>query len=127
RSRRREKQLIRNAASNTRRHFHCIGHFITYAAMKIEMDFALTEDQRMLVDAASQVSKKHIQPLLESRDKDTALDKQDVLDILSKAADIGLTSARIPEEGGGMGLKMLDYGLIMEQMPPTVGLIVQPH
>ncbi len=91
------------------------------------MDFSLTEDQRMLVDAASAVSKKHIQPLLESRDKDKPLAKKDVLDILSKASDVGLTSARIPEEGGGMGLKMLDYGLIMEQMPPTVGLIVQPH
>src|SRR5690606_30279421 len=91
------------------------------------MDFALTEDQRMLVDAASTVSRKHIQPLLSSREKHKALDKADVLEIVSKAADVGLTSARIPEEGGGMGLKMLDYGLIMEQMPPTVGLIVQPH
>lgn len=91
------------------------------------MDFKLTEDQMMLVDAASKISEKHIQPLLASRDKRSALSKQDVLEILSKAADIGLTSARIPEEGGGMGMKMLDYGLVMEQMPPTVGLIVQPH
>ncbi|ETF04681.1 hypothetical protein W822_02205 [Advenella kashmirensis W13003] len=91
------------------------------------MEFSLTEDQRMLIDAASNVSRKHIQPLLDARDKDRALEKNDVLDILSKAADVGLTSARVPEEGGGMGLKMLDYGLIMEQMPPTVGLIVQPH
>lgn len=91
------------------------------------MEFSLTEDQRMLVDAANNVSRKHIQPLLESREKDKALEKKDVLEILSKASDVGLTSARIPEEGGGMGLKMLDYGLIMEQMPPTVGLIVQPH
>jgi alkylation response protein AidB-like acyl-CoA dehydrogenase len=91
------------------------------------MEFSLTEDQRMLVDAASTVSTKHIQPLLESRDRHKPLEKEDVLEILSKASDVGLTSARIPEEGGGMGLKMLDYGLIMEQMSPTVGLIVQPH
>ena len=91
------------------------------------MDFSLTEDQAMLVDAAQRVSERYIQPLLASRDKKSPLSKEDVLDILSKAADLGLTSARIPLEGGGMGLKMLDYGLIMEQMPPTIGLIVQPH
>lgn len=91
------------------------------------MDFKLTDDQEMLVDAAKKISERHMQPLLASRDRRTALSKQDVLEILSKAADIGLTSARIPEDGGGMGMKMLDYGLVMEQMSPTVGLIVQPH
>ncbi|QIL79286.1 acyl-CoA/acyl-ACP dehydrogenase [Diaphorobacter sp. HDW4A] len=91
------------------------------------MDFKLTEDQEMLVDAAKKISERHLQPLLLARNKRTALSKHDVLEILSKAADIGLTSARIPEEGGGMGMKMLDYGLVMEQIAPTIGLIVQPH
>ena len=91
------------------------------------MDFRLTDHQEMLVDAARKISEKHLQPLLAARDTRKALAKADVLDILSKAADIGLTSARIPEDGGGAGMKMLDYGLVMEQMPPTVGLIVQPH
>lgn len=91
------------------------------------MNFRLTDDQEMLVDAARKVSEKHLQPLLASRARDAALSKGDVLEVLSKCADVGLTSARIPEEAGGMGMKMLDYGLVMEQMPPTVGLIVQPH
>ena len=58
------------------------------------MDFKLTEDQMMLVDAARKISERHIQPLLASRGKRTALSRQDVLEILSKAADVGLTSAR---------------------------------
>ncbi len=91
------------------------------------MDFKLTDHQEMLVDAARKISEKHIQPLLAARDARQPLSRTDVLEILSKAADIGLTSARIPEEGGGAGMAMLDYGLVMEQMPPTVGLIVQPH
>lgn len=91
------------------------------------MEFRLTDHQEMLIDAARKISEKQIQPLLAARDARQPLSRADVLEILSKAADIGLTSARIPEEGGGAGMAMLDYGLVMEQMPPTVGLIVQPH
>jgi len=50
-----------------------------------------------------------------------------ILKVMEKAAELGLTSARIPEAGGGAGLRMLDYGLIGEQMPACVALIVQPH
>jgi alkylation response protein AidB-like acyl-CoA dehydrogenase len=42
-------------------------------------------------------------------------------------ANLGMTCARIPEAGGGAGLSMVDYGLITEQVPPSVGLILQPH
>jgi alkylation response protein AidB-like acyl-CoA dehydrogenase len=73
------------------------------------MDFSLSEDQRMMVEAARRLVDRHI------------------LKIMEKAAELGLTSARIPESGGGAGLSMLDYGLITEQMPPSVVLIVQPH
>ena len=91
------------------------------------MDLGLTEEQRMMVDAARKLVEKHIQPLLDANDKDRALPKPVILKIMAKAAELGLTSARIPEEGGGAGLKMLDYGLIGEQMPANVALILQPH
>ncbi|MBU1358599.1 MAG: acyl-CoA/acyl-ACP dehydrogenase [Gammaproteobacteria bacterium] len=91
------------------------------------MDFALDENQRMLVDAAERMSEKFVQPLLARHDRDKPLTRETVLQLLEKAADLGLTSARIPESGGGAGLSMLEYGLIWEQLPPTVGLIVQPH
>lgn len=91
------------------------------------MDFSLTEEQRMMVESARRLVEKHIQPILDSNDRDRPLPKTAILSILARAADLGLTSARIPEEGGGSGLSMLDYGLIEEQMPPQVALIVQPH
>lgn len=91
------------------------------------MDFSLSEEQRMMVDAARRLVEKHIQPILDANDKDSALPKPAILEIMEKAAQLGLTSARIPEEGGGAGLRMLDYGLIGEQMPACVALILQPH
>ena len=91
------------------------------------MDFSLSETQSMMVDAARRLVEKHIQPILDANDKDRGLPKPAILEIMAKAADLGLTSARIPEEGGGAGLRMLDYGLIAEQIPPSVTLILQPH
>lgn len=91
------------------------------------MDFALSDDQQMMVDAARRLNEKFVQPLLDSHDKFKGLPKEAVLSVMQKAADLGLTSARIPEEGGGTGLKMLDYGLIVEQLPPSIMLMVQPH
>jgi alkylation response protein AidB-like acyl-CoA dehydrogenase len=91
------------------------------------MDLSLSEDQRMMVDAARRLVEKHIQPILDRNDKDKGLPKAEVLALLEKAADLGLTSARIPEAEGGTGMAMLDYGLIAEQMPPVVAIIVQPH
>jgi len=91
------------------------------------MDLGLTFEQQMLVDAARKLVEQEIQPVLDSHDRDRALPKDAVLRIMSKAADLGLTSARIPAEGGGAGLGMLEYGLMAEQVPPTVALILQPH
>lgn len=91
------------------------------------MDFSLSVEQQMMVDAARRLVEKHIQPVLDRNDPDTPLSKPAILAIMVKAADLGFTSARIPEQGGGAGMSMLDYGLITEQMPPTVGMILQPH
>lgn len=91
------------------------------------MDFTLTDEQQMMVDSARRLVKKHIQPILDEHDRDKPLPKAAILKIMGKAADLGLTSARIPEDGGGAGLRMLDYGLIGEQIPAQVALILQPH
>jgi alkylation response protein AidB-like acyl-CoA dehydrogenase len=91
------------------------------------MDFTLDSEQQMIADAARKMVATEIQPILDTHDPDTALPKEAVLRILQKCADLGLTSARIPESGGGAGLSMLNLGLITEQIPPSVGLIVQPH
>lgn len=91
------------------------------------MDFAPNEDQRMMVEAAQRLNEKFVQPLFDSHDKTRGLPKEAVRSLLQKASDLGLTSARIPEADGGAGLKMLDYGMRVEQLPPSMMLIVQPH
>lgn len=91
------------------------------------MDFSLTTEQQMMVDAAKRMVETQIQPILDANDRDKGLPKSAVLKIMEKAVDLGLTCARIPEADGGAGMSMLDYGLIGEQIPPSVGLILQPH
>lgn len=91
------------------------------------MDLSLTFEQQMLVDAARKMVETQIQPILDAHSPDDALPKSAVLAIMERAAELGLTSARIPADGGGAGLSMLDYGLMAEQIPPVVGLILQPH
>ncbi len=81
----------------------------------------------MMVEAAQRLDERFVRPLLDSHDKTRGLPKDAVQALLRRAGDLGLTSARIPEKYGGAGLKMLDYGLMVEQLPPTVMLIVQPH
>ena len=91
------------------------------------MDFSLTYEQQMMVDAARKMVETQIQPVLDAHDFSKALPKKAVLQIMEKAAELGLTSARVPEAGGGAGLSMLDYGLMAEHIPPSVALILQPH
>jgi alkylation response protein AidB-like acyl-CoA dehydrogenase len=84
------------------------------------LDFALNEDQRMMVEAARRLNEKFVEPLLNTHDKRRGLPKQAVRALLEKASELGLTSARIPENDGGAGLKLLDYGLMVEQLPPSM-------
>ena len=91
------------------------------------MDFSLTVEQSMMVTAARRMVETDIQPVLDAHDRGKGLPKSAILKMLEKAANLGMTAARIPEDGGGAGLSMLDYGLMTEQMPPTAGLIIQPH
>ncbi len=91
------------------------------------MDFSLTVEQQMMVASAKRMVETDIQPILDSHDRSKGLPKAAILKMMEKAANLGMTSARIPEEGGGAGMSMLDYGLITEQMPPSAGMILQPH
>ena len=91
------------------------------------MDFNLTSEQKMISDNARKMVEREILPILDSNPKDQTLPKHEILKIFAASAEMGLTSARIPEAGGGVGLSMLDYGLITMHVPPTVGLMLQPH
>lgn len=91
------------------------------------MDFNFTTEQKMITDAAQRMVERDMLPILDAGGKSEVLSKPDILKIFAAAAELGLTSARIPESGGGAGLSMLDYGLITQNIPPTIGLMLQPH
>ena len=91
------------------------------------MDFDLSLDQRMVVEATRRMVEGQIQPILDAHPKHQPLPKQAALKILSLCAEQGFTAARVPEEGGGSAMKMLDFGLITEQLPVVAAGILQPQ
>ncbi len=84
------------------------------------MDFELSEEQRMFQDSARKIAEKHIRPELESHDRNRPLPKEAMLRIFQMFAREGLTAPRLPIEIGGSGMRMLDYGVVFEQLPPVI-------
>ncbi|WP_233849941.1 acyl-CoA dehydrogenase family protein [Paraburkholderia sp. HD33-4] len=91
------------------------------------MNFTLTEEQELMVSAAKRMVETRIEPVLLGHPADQPLPKAAMLDIFSAFAELGITAPRLPVEAGGGGLKMLDYGLILEQLPPVVALSLASH
>ncbi|MCB1547916.1 MAG: acyl-CoA/acyl-ACP dehydrogenase [Hyphomicrobiaceae bacterium] len=91
------------------------------------MDFTLSEEQAMMVDAAKRMVETRIEPVLKANPADRALPKSEVLKIMQAAADLGIPGARIPEDAGGTAMRALDYGLIHEHIPANLALMLQPH
>ncbi|PLC53283.1 hypothetical protein CR155_13450 [Pollutimonas nitritireducens] len=91
------------------------------------MNFELTTEQRQLQDAAIRLSQNKLMPILAAHPKSVSLSKPVMLDIFKILAEFGLTGARVPEELGGSGLSMLDYGLVFEQLPPVIALALIAH
>src|SRR5208337_3548618 len=70
---------------------------------------------------------KHIEPELRSHDRNRPLPKAAMLRIFQVFANEGLTAPRLPIELGGSGMRMLDYGLIFEQLPPVIANSLISH
>ena len=86
------------------------------------MDFKLTEEQSLIRDSAQRMVERTIQPILDSHDADKSLPKPALLEIYSHLAAQNLTAPRVPEAEGGTGLKLLNFGLVFEQMPPWLAI-----
>ena len=90
------------------------------------MDFTLTEDQTMMRDAARKMVAVDIDPIMKAHDQKAPLPKDAMLKIYAALAKLGITAPRLPMEAGG-GVKMLDYGLMFEQLPPVVSISLLAH
>lgn len=84
------------------------------------MDFTLSSEQRMLQESVKKMVDRDITPILKRNDPHKPLPKEERRAIVKVCAAQGLTSGRLPEEFGGVGMSALDYGLVREMMPAAV-------
>lgn len=76
------------------------------------IDDLLSEEHKLVRDAARQWVKRDISPIIEEYAQKAEFPKQ----ILSGLAEIGAFGPYIPEEYGGAGLDQISYGLIMQEI-----------
>ncbi|MBI3993688.1 MAG: acyl-CoA/acyl-ACP dehydrogenase [Candidatus Lambdaproteobacteria bacterium] len=79
------------------------------------MDFDLSEEQRLAVDAARRFLEQDIRPYAEQY-RDTVVPKPVMHELLRKIVPFGYIVGSIPERDGGMGLPVLTSGLLYEQL-----------
>ncbi|APX26162.1 MULTISPECIES: acyl-CoA dehydrogenase family protein [Salipiger] len=91
------------------------------------MDFDPTEDQKMMVEAVARLSADALAPILAREPASQPLSKAVMAEIYGHLAGFGLTAMRLPVELGGSGMSMVDYGLMIGELPPAVALSLVSH
>src|ERR1700753_960599 len=76
------------------------------------MDFALTDEQRLVKETARDFTDKEIVPRSRDNDRNAHFDTE----LVAKLAEQGYLGAIVPQEYGGAGLDYLTYGLIVEEV-----------
>ncbi len=77
-----------------------------------QLDDLLTEEHKLVRDAAREWVKRDVSPIIE----DYAQRAEFPTSIIKGLADIGAFGPYIPEEYGGAGLDQISYGLIMQEI-----------
>ena len=78
------------------------------------MDFGISEEQRMIQDAAKKLMEKEIAPILAKYPEGTKPPVEEIRILLKKLIPMGYLGNTIPEKDGGAGLDWVTYGLLME-------------
>ena len=76
------------------------------------MDFALTEDQIMIRDAAREFAQNEIAPIAAEFDRSGKFP----VETIKAAAELGFMGIEIPEQYGGSGLDPISYALVMAEI-----------
>jgi alkylation response protein AidB-like acyl-CoA dehydrogenase len=76
------------------------------------MNFALTDEQRMIADAAREFARKEIAPVAAEHDRTGEFP----IDTIRKAGELGFMGVEVPEAYGGAGLDTIGYALMMEEV-----------
>ena len=77
-----------------------------------QLDELLTEEHKLVRDAAREWVKRSVSPIIE----EAAQKAEFPTSIISGLAEIGAFGPYIPEEYGGAGLDQMSYGLIMQEI-----------
>lgn len=77
-----------------------------------KLDDLLSEEHKLVRDAARQWVKRDVSPIIEEYAQKAEFPKQ----IIKGLAEIGAFGPYIPEEYGGAGLDQISYGLIMQEI-----------
>src|SRR6478672_4417161 len=76
------------------------------------MDFQLSDEQRLISEAAREFADREIIPRVRDNDRAGRFDRE----LASKLGEVGYLGAPVAEEYGGRGLDYIGYGLIVEQV-----------
>jgi alkylation response protein AidB-like acyl-CoA dehydrogenase len=76
------------------------------------MDFTLSDEQQLIRQTARAFCDAEIAPYAAEWDRAEAIDRA----IVGKLAELGFLAAALPEEHGGMGLEMVSYALVVEEI-----------
>jgi butyryl-CoA dehydrogenase len=76
------------------------------------MDFQLSDEQRLISEAAREFADREIAPRVRDSDRAARFD----LELARKLGEVGYLGAPVAEEYGGRGLDYIGYALIVEQV-----------
>jgi hypothetical protein len=76
------------------------------------MDFQLSDEQRLISEAAREFADREILPRVRENDRAARFDRE----LASKLGEVGYLGAPVAEQYGGRGLDYIGYGLIVEQV-----------
>src|SRR5690606_34560860 len=81
------------------------------------MDFRLNDEQRMMIESASQIGERFGLEYWRKHDAEKAFPQE----YWKAVCDAGLAGVALPEEHGGSGLGMMEMSLIVEALAATGG------
>jgi butyryl-CoA dehydrogenase len=76
------------------------------------MDFQLSDEQKLIREAAREFAEREILPNVRDNDREARFDRE----LARKLGQIGFLGAPVAEEFGGRGLDYVSYGLIAEEI-----------
>jgi alkylation response protein AidB-like acyl-CoA dehydrogenase len=76
------------------------------------VDFGLSDEQQLIRQTAREFCDAEISPHAAEWDRTETIDRE----IVGKLAELGFLAAALPEEHGGMGLDMVSYSLVVEEI-----------